>query len=98
MENKQLLAEKKFLLNCGYSMDEVASLVEGFGVTDALPEGPEGHPSQLNPNEGATQAAKDRASAQFTQLLSILNNLWRGKIPPQIREISTEIARYFTTN
>lgn len=97
MENKQLLAEKKFLLNCGYTMDEVKTLTEGFGVTDPLPEGPEGYPSPLNPNEGSSPEAKARASAQFTQLLSILNNLWRGKIPPQIKEISTEVAKYFNS-
>lgn len=95
--NTKQLAEKKFLTNCGYTLEEVKQLMEGFGVTDALPEGPESYPSQLNPNEGGTPEAKARAAAQFTQLLSILNNLWRGKIPPQIKEISTEVARYFNS-
>ena len=97
MENKQLLAEKKFLLNCGYTMDEVKALTEGFGVTDALPPGPETHPSVLNSNEGSSIEAKAAAAVKYNQLLSILTNIWRGKIPPQIKDLSSDIARYFNS-
>lgn len=97
MDNKQL-TEKRFLINCGYTIEEATKLIEGFGVTDALPEGPEGHPNVLSPGDGgASPDARALAANQFNQLLSILTNIWRGKVPPQIVTLSSEIKRYFSS-
>lgn len=91
--------EEKFLLTCGYTKDEVKLLIEGFGVTDpSLPEGPEAHPNVLSPGEGgASPDAKSRASAQYSRLLSILTNLFRGKVPPEIVTLTSEIQKYFAS-
>lgn len=84
-ENK-LLVEKKFLLNCGYTIDEVKQLTEGFGVTNPV-----------STQEGeASDPAKAKASAQYNQLLSLLTNLFKGKVPPEIATLTSEIKTYFS--
>lgn len=103
MDNKQL-AEKKFLTNCGYTLDEVKQLMEGFGVTDpALPEGPAGPPNSIgtedeslaphNSKEVGDQI-KAKIAAKFDRFQALVVQGMQGRVTPEMKELANSIKKY----
>ena len=90
MENKQLLAEKKFLLNCGYTMDEVKALTEGFGVTD-----PPAKNVQPKSNYDTRMAGEiNNAQDAMQTAMSLLQLLKSMNATPQAREMVVSLYNF----
>lgn len=95
MDNKALLAEKKFLINCGYSLEEVKKLTEGFGVTD-VPSNDTNSISTINNREITFNKDEfNNLKRRFNELSSVVNNVFKGSVPAEISQLVNDIKIYF---